>query len=226
MKKFNSFIRGLVIGIIVGAVSCVIITSYLNQETKTTLIDENGNIVIEKNVLSKTLVDFQDAILQKEIEKNELIVMEQPISLTMTISEMGLGNWEIFSKTKNITFNGTGVYTVNLSTLNKNDIQLDSDQKIITINIDSSQLTYVNLNIEETKFEETDKGLLSFGDINLTTEQQQQLELQVKQAMTTSLDSPKYKNLADGFAQINIWKIYQPVVTFVENDYTTKVNIK
>jgi hypothetical protein len=139
---------------------------------------------------------------------------------------MGLGNWEIFSKTKNITFNGTGVYTVNLSTLNKNDIQLDSDQKIITINIDSSQLTYVNLNIEETKFEETDKGLLSFGDINLTTEQQQQLELQVKQAMTTSLDSPKYKNLADGFAQINIWKIYQPVVTFVENDYTTKVNIK
>jgi hypothetical protein len=225
MKKFNSFIRGLIIGIIVGAVSCIIITSYLDQETKTTLIDENGNIVVEDNIMSKTLVDFQDAILQKEIEKNELIVMEQPISITMTVSEMGLGNWEIFSKTKQITFKGTGVYTVNLSTLSKNDIDLDSENKVITINVDGSQLTYVNLNIEETEYEETDKGLLSFGDINLTTEQQQQLELQVKQAMTKSLDSVKYKDLADGFAQINIWKIYQPVVTFVENDYTTKVNI-
>lgn len=152
--------------------------------------------------------------------------MEQPISLTMTISEMGLGNWEIFSKTKQITFKGTGVYTVNLSTLSKDDIELDLEEKVITINVDSSQLTYVNLNIEETKYEETDKGLLTFGDITLTTEQQQQIELQITQAMTKTLDSQKYKDLADGFAQINLWKIYQPVVTNVENDYTTKVNIK
>ena len=226
MKSFSNFIKGLIIGIIVGGVACLIITSSINEPSNITVYDENGNLVIEDTILSKTLADFQDAILQKEVEKNELIVMEQPISVTMTVTEMGLGNWEIFSKTKQITFYGTGLYTVNLNSLSKDDIEIDKENKELTINIDSSELTYVNLDIEKTEFEETDKGFLSFGEIEITTEQQQQLELQVKQTMTTSLENSKYKELANGFAQINIWKIYQPVVNSVSNDYTTIVNIK
>ena len=226
MNKFAIFVRGLLIGVILGAAGCFVIFSYLNTPEPGTAIDSDGNIIIDENIVSKTLADFQDAIMQKEIDKNELVVMEQPISVTMTISEMGLGNWEIFSKTKQITFFGTGVYTVDMGSLKRSDIKMDADSKTITISFRGSELTYVNLDIEKTEFEETDKGLLSFGDITLTTEQQQQLELQVRQSMTRTLESDSYKQLADGFAQVNIWKIYQPVVTSVSNGYNTIVNIE
>lgn len=226
MSKFSSFIRGLVIGLIVGALACLIIVNNIQQENDPLIYDEDGNLIVEENPISKTLVDFQDAIMQKELDKSELIVMEQPIDVTMSITESGFANWEIFSKTKQITFHGTGLFTVNMADLSKYDIELDKETKTVTIYIDSAELSYVNINLEETEFEETDKGLLSFGDINLTPEQQQQMEVQVKQIMTRKLDIDSYKDLANGYAEVNIWKIYYPVVNHVDKDYNTLVVVR
>ena len=217
-KSFGSFLKGLLLGIVIGAIGFWFLMPRpaAPAPAPTPVPIEDAEVTIDNDgVLGYTAADFQNAVLGAATEHQELIVMEQPLSISTTITKAGLGNFPIFSKMKDVTYYGTGVYTVDLSGMDNDRIIVDEDTYTVTIRIPHAVLQYVNPELASMEFEYTEKGFLAFGDIKLTAEETNQLETSVYDAMRERLDSQDLYDEADRFAKLKTWEIFQPLVTAV-----------
>jgi hypothetical protein len=61
-------------------------------------------------------------------------------------------------------------------------------QQTVTVTIPAAMLKYVNIDTAATTFEETEHALLAFGDIKLSQEQQQELNVSIETAMREKLE--------------------------------------
>lgn len=170
-----------------------------------------------------TAADFENAILGEAMQKQELIVMEQYLKIPTTLSKAGLFNFPIFSQMKNVVYYGTGVYTIDLSKLDTDSIDVDMENYIVSISIPHSCLQYINPDINKTEFEDTEKGFLSFGDIKLTTEEQNQVEQAAMNMMRDRLIQNELFTKADNFASNNVWQLFQPIINTVSPDFSVVV---
>ena len=93
----------------------------------------------------------------------------------------------------------------------------------MTIRIPHTYLQYVVPDLEATEFEDTEKGLLAFGDIKMTTEEQNELERSVEEAMRERLDQPDRYEEADTLALLKTYEIFQPLVTTVSREYVVEM---
>lgn len=175
--------------------------------------------VLDQHFTGFTAADFQDAVLGETKQKQELIVMEQSVQMTTTITKAGLGQLKIFSKMKDITFHADGIYTVDLSYIDADHILVDEENKTVTIAIPHAQLHTVKPDISSTEFSDTEHGLLAFGDISLTAEQQNQLEQSAYGSLEDKLNEKKFIDQADEFAIMKTWEILQPAITSVSPEY-------
>lgn len=189
------------------------------NHTSQTTADE----VLENGLFTYTAVDFQDAILGEASQHQELIVMEQPLEIATTITKAGLGNLQIFSKMKTITYYGTGVYTVDMAGIDADHIKVDMDKKQVTVVIPHSCLQYINPDLDKTQFEDTEKGLLAFGDIKLKTEDQNRLLQSVYKSMEEKLTEAEVFQMADEYASVSTWQMFQPLVTAVSPEFTVEI---
>ena len=226
-KGSGGFFKGILLGILVGALGLWFLMPKQPAAPEPAPVPapiEEADVTIENNgALGFTAADFQDAVLGAATEHQELIVMEQPLSISTTITKAGLGNFQIFSKVKDVTYHGTGVYTVDLSGMNKDRILVDEENYTVTVKVPHAVLQYVNPELAKTEFEDTEKGLLAFGDIKLTTEETNQLEQSVYDAMRERLDSQDLYDEADRFAKLKTWEIFQPLVTAVSPMYKVEI---
>ena len=227
-RAIGGFLRGLVLGLLAGAVAMFFLgKAYIAKNYGTHTIDEIGeDNIIEEHFAGYTAVDFQDAILGEAVGHSELIVMEEPMQLSTTLLKEGPWEWEVFRRTKNVTYYGTGVYTVDLSTLNTSKIKVDEDAKKVTVTVPHAVLQYINPEYEKIEFEDTETGLFAFGDIKLTAEEQAALENSVLDAMREHLTSKELMESADKFAEMKIWEIFQPLVTSVSPEFQLEVVFK
>ncbi len=184
---------------------------------------DNADKLIDETFFGYTAADFKEAIIKKAISTQELIIMKQPLEIETTITKAGLGGLEIFSKTKSVTYSATGEFTVNLSEIDEDHIEVDEENKKVTVFIPHAVLHSTVINYDEMKFDDTEKGLLAFGDIHLTVEDQTELEKSVKAEMETRLNKEDILNSADEFAIMNTWQIFQPLVSAVSPEYTVEV---
>ena len=100
---------------------------------------------------------------------------------------------------------------------------IDEENKIVKIYINHAVLQYTNIDYDNMKFEDTEKGLLSFGDISLTMEQQNTLEKSVIDSMNDTLTKSSIMNQADEFAKMKTWEIFQPLVSAVSQEYIVEI---
>lgn len=227
LAKFKGFLIGLVIGLLGGVLGTVLlvlprlklpqIPSSLSESVKP--VEEADLTLDNDGALGYTAADFQNAVLGGASEHQELIVFEQELSVPTTITKAGLGNLAIFSKMKSVTYYGRGVYTVDLSRMDSEHIRVDEKAMTVTIVIPHTVLQYVNAELDKTEFEETDKGLLAFGEIKLTPEETKLLETTVMDTMREKLDSQEMYDEADRFAILKTWEIFQPLITAVSPLY-------
>ncbi|MCR5229903.1 MAG: DUF4230 domain-containing protein [Solobacterium sp.] len=218
--RFRSFLIGLVIGLIAGAVIMYSLFKPAEPKPVTTITPaESADVIIDQNFATYTAADFQDAVLGAASDHQELIVMEQPLSIITTVTKAGLGGLPVFSKVKNITYYGTGVYTTDLSHIDRDHISVDEKEMTVTVTIPHTVLQYVNPDLNSTEFEDTEKGLLAFGDIKMTAEEQNILETSVYDAMKERLDSEDLYAQADTLAKLKTYEIFQPLITAVSPQY-------
>lgn len=220
-KSKKGFIPGLIVGLVLGiALSFMFNIAFTNPLDK---VKNDVDEIISDTFLGYTAADFKDAVLGEASQHQELIVMEQPLEIETTITKAGLGGLEIFSKTKQITYAGYGVYTVDLKDIDENHISVDEENKKVKIYINHAVLQYTNIDYDNMKFEDTEKGLLSFGDISLTMEQQNTLEKSVIDSMNDTLTKSSIMNQADEFAKMKTWEIFQPLVSAVSQEYIVEI---
>ena len=165
---------------------------------------------------------FGDAILGEARQKQELVVYEQDVEVESSITQ-ALANLEIFSKTKVIHSFGTGVYTVDMSKIDTNAIAVTDNPRTVTLTIPHTQLQYITKNLEATQFEDTQRGLLGFGEVKLTQEQQNILERSIEDSMREQLESEEVFADADKAALLVVYDAYQPVIAKVDSSFALVV---
>lgn len=225
-KKSKGFIPGVIIGVIIGIVLSTVLglgnllTNEVNEGKET--VDE----ILDESLLGYTALEFKNAVLGEIVEHKELIVMSQTVEVNTQITKAGLGNLEIFSKVKEVTYKGEGIFTVDLSKIDNDHIIVDTDDKTVTIVIPEAKLQYVNIDYDGTIFNDTEKGLLAFGDLALTIEDQNEINKSVEESMRAELgDKTTLKNAHD-LAISKTWEIFNPIVQSVSNEYKVEVVIK
>ena len=177
-------------------------------------------------IFGYTAADFEEAILGDSSKLKKLEVFTQKVSDVATLTDTGLANWSIFTKTQLITYNGSVVYTVDLSQLRKADITFNEEEKIITIKIPHAVQEEINIPESEIQFGDTSKGLLAFGEIKMTLEQASQVQKEARAKMQQKLDEDKVQETADRFAKLSVWELYNPIIKGVAKDYSLEVEFK
>lgn len=166
--------------------------------------------------------DFSDAIIGEARLKADFVALEQDVTVTSRISQ-ALANLALFEKTQLVHSYGTGVYTVDLSALDADDIALDELAQIVTVTIPHAKLAYVQIDVDRTEFEDTQKGFLAFGDIKLTPEQLNILEQSIDAAMREQLDTAPMLKKADELALSQVRALFEPLVKSVGKNHIVKV---
>lgn len=188
---------------------------------------ESHDMVLENDgFLGYTAADFAEAILGKDSQLKKLEVYNVEVSDVVTITDTGLMNWSVFTKCQLITYNGYATYTVDLGEIGKNDISLDEENKIVSLKIPHACLEPINIPTDEIVFGDTTKGLLAFGDIQITPEQSSEIQKEAEEKMNQKLTEQDAISKADRFAILSVWEIYQPLVKSVSPDYALEVSFQ
>ena len=205
--------KGVVAGVLATTITGTGICLYgmMNRDTsdirKTTIVNQENKIRI----------DYKQIILDELIEQKQIIIASNKMRIPFTQTEK---HW-YGGKSQEIEFSAIGRFIVDLDKLNSQDIMVDEESKTITIYM-TKPSKMVELLEDETKFGETKKGLLVFGDIEYTLEEVEQIKYEVKCDALVEMDKlmeqakESAKNSIESIIKIVVKDDYQVNVRWVE----------
>lgn len=193
------------------------ISGYLGLSGTTVAAD-----LSEDEVMGTAAVDFNNAILQQSRQEQQLVVWEQDAQVDTQISSEFLG-MGVFRKAKEIHSRGTGVYAVDLSQVEDDDVAVDEASRTVTVFVPRPHLRYITKDLKDTVFESTDHAILGFGELKLTQEQQNIVERSIEDAMRAELTKKAQYQKADEAALLMAYDVYEPVCKKVSDGYRVKV---
>lgn len=159
-----------------------------------------------------------EAIINKIHEKTDLITMEVDLSDKVVLDD-SWGNFDVFKKITYINFSGKGIYTVDLSKLKGENVTIQSNINTIYISVPKPEIKSINIEEEKTTYE-INKGVLRFGEIKLTPEENQILTKKVKERMEEKLNEPDMFNKALANTEKSIKELIRATLDNKSSDYT------
>lgn len=189
-------------------------------------VEDHDMTISNNGIFGYTAADFEEAVLGDSEKLKKLEVYKQEVSDVSTITDTGLLNWGIFTKNQLITYNGTAIYTVDLSSLKSSDLKFDEENKIITLRIPHAVQEEINIPEDRIMFSDTSKGLLAFGDIKLTPQQNAEVQANARAKMEEKLLADNVLETADRFAKLAVWEMYSPIIKGVAKDYSLEVEFR
>lgn len=223
LRHLKWVFRGIVLVAIVVAILFLLpkIKSLLSPQINIGIPNSLSGLLPDET-MGYNKIDFSNAILGEARAKSDFVVLEQDVTVTTRVSQ-ALANLALFEKSKVIRSYGMGVFTVDLSKLSSADITLDTELHVVSIAIPHAALSYITVDVEKTEFEETKKALFAFGDIKMTTEHQNLLEQNIRDAMTQQLSSADMLERADIFALSQVHDLFAPIVRAVASEFTVSI---
>lgn len=171
-----------------------------------------------------TVTDFSEVVVEAAKQQALLVVDEQEMSVTSTITQEGFFEWELMKKTQMVTYYGTAQYTVDLSQLSSENIVYDEAKNVLVIYVPKTQMHAVVFDPGKTVVGDVEKGILAFGDIKLSQEQTQAVEEEAMTMLTEAAKESECMDKADKYALYVLREIFEATVEQV--DETTKVEIR
>ena len=165
------------------------------------------------NQENKVRIDYKQIILDELIEQKQIIIASNKMRIPFVQTEK---HWW-GDKSQEIEFSAIGRFVVDLDKLNNQDIIVDEASKTVTIYM-TKPSKMVELLEDETKFGETKKGLLVWGDIEYTVEEVENIKHGVKCDALVEMD--KLMEQAKDCAKNSIESIIKIVV---KDDYQVNV---
>lgn len=163
----------------------------------------------------------KETIVKSIKQKQKLITTEINMNETMAIDN-SWGDLAVFKKVQNIDFVGTGIYTVDLSDLSSKNIEIKNN--IIKISIPKPSVESITLDENKTVYNKTDRGLLRFGEIKLSTEDQQLLLKTVKDKMKDKMLEENYYNTAINNSKKSMINLLNSIIDKTNNAYEIQIN--
>lgn len=187
---------------------------------------EGHDYTIENHgLLGYTAADFAEPILSDKTKLKKIEVLQYKVTGATTITNAGLLKLEIFSKTKLITYHGIATYSVDLSGFSVEDLTVDNDNRKVIMVIPHAELDPINIPASEIEYGDTEKGMLAFGELKLTPEQQGATQAEAAEKMKIKLLDDNIQAEADKFAKQVIWEIYQPIINTVAPGYSLEIYV-
>jgi hypothetical protein len=131
----------------------------------------------------------KDTLVSEIREKQDLITMEVDMAEQVVIDN-SFGNLSIFKKVQSVNFFGKGLYTVDLSVLKSENLVIADNEKSITVKIPQPVIKTISLDEEKTTYKNPENGLFRFGEIKLTSSENQIMSQLVKEKMSKKMMEP------------------------------------
>lgn len=177
--------------------------------------------VIAKTSDSSSRFITKETLVTQIKQKQKLITTEVKLNEKITIDN-SWGDWQVFKKIQTIDFIGTGIYTVDLSNLSSKNVTINGNN--ISINLSKPTVEMPTLDPNKTTFEPIEKGWFRFGDIKLSTEDQELLRRDVQDKMKDKMLESKYYDEAVKNSQKSMNSIIEPIVNASGNTYNLQIN--
>ena len=188
---------------------------------------EDHDLTLENNgFLGYTVADFQEAILGDSEQLKKLEVYKIDVSDAVQLTDTGLAKLKIFTKTQLLTYKGTATYTVDLGKLSKDDITLDEEKMTVHLKVPEVVLEPINIDEKDIEFGDVERGLLGIGRMSMKPEDMAKIQEEARNKMTEKLEEQKSSEVAERFAKMSVWEIYQPIVDTVTSGYSLDVEIE
>lgn len=180
-----------------------------------------------KELLADELMGYNETeishtILGKTQDRGELLVMEQEVSVQMELTR-ALWNVPLFEKTKTVYSHGLGGFSVDLALITEGALTWDQEKKSMTILIPQASLTYIDPDFSKTEFGDTERAILAFGDIKLTQEQQNVLNVEIEESMKKALNTESRLRVANIKAKQKVKELLKPLVKDIDEEITIYV---
>lgn len=235
--------KGVMGGNIIGKVlKCVFslalvfgVIIYINAKMRSLFTIENllganadaytHDLVLEDNgFVGYLAADFAEPVITKGNSQAKLVVYEVELHEITTLTESGLFNWSAFSKSQCLTYYATGQYTIELEGITVDDIEVDNEKQVVTIKVPGVVLD--NIIIDNMEAGDTVNGILTFGEIKLTAQQSNDVEVKAKETMRTKLEADEYLEKAEKYGKLAVKDIYLPVIRSIDKRYTVEIEFK
>lgn len=167
--------------------------------------------LLPEELMGYNETQIADIILGETKDKGQLVVMEQEVSIKMDLSRT-LWNIPLFEKTKTIYSYGIGGFSVDLSQVTKGALSWDSSTKVMAIKIPQASLSYIDPDFSKTEFGDTERAILAFGDIKLTQEQQNVLNVEIEAEMEKALNTESRLTVANIKAKERVKELLTPLI--------------
>lgn len=143
-----------------------------------------------KDDSTEVIFELEESILVGIKETMELIPLELELTEKLIIDE-SWGDLGIFKKLQRIHYKGLGIYSVDLSSIDKPTVEINNSSATIVLTVPEPRVKTCTIIEEETLYEDTEKGFLRFGEITLTIEEQLLLTREVTSRMKKRMGAPE-----------------------------------
>ena len=194
-----------------------------------TYINDNNTVNVEEKPdgsIELTQPNVHYTIESKEIKKRigrksktekEFIVMEQPVTVGKQEKKEGLFNASVFRQTQYVEYNGIGKYTIDMNDFSESNIEIDNNNKKIIITLPEPKLS---VEFTDMKAYDTSNGILTFGEMDLTSDMQNELIQKAVTNMEEKLTTDEtLKSNAMRYAEMSVESLFQPVINTVQNNF-------
>ena len=173
----------------------------------------------EKKQFTNTVVVSEDvAVLEKESvvetvkELSKLEILEMQLNKTIRLKE-----GKYFKKQQDIKYGIIGKYILNLNKISAENVLINGNEIIIFATEPECE---VNINEDLTKFGDVERSFMSFGDLELTPEESNKIQKQLKESILLEMNLDENMNVAKEKASTSIEK---SLSTLTKNNYSVEV---
>lgn len=173
-------------------------------------------------------VDFSEVIIGKHEETRKLIVSTQEgtVSTELTDRLIKKLDFNFLKKTQNVSYTGTGYFVVDLDNLTKDRIIQDKQNKTLTIKIDHAYLQAIEIDPNKIIIDEVKEGLLARGDIELSVQDYNTIEKELRDRLEAKFNTSTNGQKADRIALQMVKEVYEPIIKAIDPSYEVQIEFR
>lgn len=173
-------------------------------------------------------VSFSDVILSNHNETRKLIVSEQEATVSTELTDRIIKqlDFDFMKKTQKVNYTGKGYFVVDLDSLTKDSVIEDKEKKVITIKIEHSYLQAIEIDPNNIIIDEVKEGLLARGDIELTLQDYNSIEKELRTRLEEKFNTAENGQAADDIALKMVKEVYEPIIKAIDSRYSVNVEFK
>lgn len=196
MKKFKTSLFAIIFFIALGFIGALIINNKFAKKEVYLQDVETSGIISKKNEKTLRKIKITNLLVENIIEKKELITMEVDLREDVLWID-SFTDFEIFKKQQRLTFFGVGTFTTDLGKLTKNNISFNEFTNEIMVYIDKPKIKSITIEEDKTVINKVERGFLRFGEIKVTSDEQNEIYNKVKAAMNEKMNEKELENQAE-----------------------------